>query len=193
MGLAIACITLFVLCGSAALLLGLRGGYVYATIAGLVSLVVAAGAGVSLQNYGRSREEEKVADARMQEAIRRVSMMVAAREAASRVAGGGGGDTSGSYDEALAHVEHELRSLGGMVPSTLEDVEEMLRELADTSAVGVAQERLADMHQRMTERRDRAGAAGDKVNVTMEADSYTALAMPTIRPVEISGVAVAFT
>ena len=83
MGSAIACVTLFLVCGGLALFLALHSASVYATMAVLAALLLLAGAGLSLQHYRRLREEEKVADAQMQDAISRVGMMVAAREAVS--------------------------------------------------------------------------------------------------------------
>ncbi len=169
MGSAIACVTLFLLCGSAALLLALHSASVYATVAGLASLLLVAGAGVSVQNYRRAREEEKAADAQMQDAISRVGMMVAAREAASRVAGGtanGMGEHGGSgrsYSKVLEQVEHEISSLGGTVPHTLDEAEELLQRMPEAS------ESLAEMQQRMTESREGVLAARNQVNVTLEA------------------------
>ena len=167
MGLAIACIVLFLLCGSAALILALHQAYVYSTIAGMASLLLAAGAGLSLQNCGKAREEEKLADRQMQDAISRVGMMVAAREAASRVAGGDMLGGVKSYHDALAQVEHELRSLGSAIPRSIEEAQYLSQHLPDRAEqLG---ESVADIQQRMADSRNNALAARNQINVTMEA------------------------
>ena len=153
MGLVIACIVLFLLSGGAAALEAFHQIYV-ATGAGMLAILLAAGAGLSLQNYNKAREEEKVADRQMQEAISQVGMMVAAREAAVRM---------GGNHDALAQIEHEIRSLGGTIPQSLEEGQHLLEQTQDQG------ESVADIQQQMTERRDSATAARNQVNVTMEA------------------------
>ncbi len=57
----------------------------------MVALLLAAGAGFSLQTYGKTHKKEQEAGRQMQDAVSRVGMMVAAREAAMRMSGGPGG------------------------------------------------------------------------------------------------------
>src|SRR5258706_40267 len=106
-----------------------------------------------IPNLGRGRRLKA-----WHKAVRRVGMMVAAREAAMRMSGGPGGS-----HEALDQVEHEIRSLGGAVPHSLEEAQNLLQQLSTSN------ESLADIQQQMNESRDKALAARNQVNVTMEA------------------------
>ena len=154
LGIFIACVILLILCGGGALVEALRQSYIYATMAGVAALLLLAGAGLSLQNYRKTREKERQANQQMQEAISRVGMMVAARETAARVGGG---------HDALAEIEHEIRSLGGTVPGSIEEATHLLQEIPDKD------ENLADLQERLTESRNQAMAAHSQVNVAMEA------------------------
>jgi DNA repair exonuclease SbcCD ATPase subunit len=154
LGLFIACITLAVLCGGGALVEAFRQAYIFATIAGMAALVLGAIGGVNMQSYGKTREEERVLDQRLQESNNRVGMMVAAREAALRL---------GGRSEELAAVEHELRSLGGVVPRSVEEAQQMAQQMP------AQDDSIADAQQRLTEGRNAANAARSQVNVTMEA------------------------
>ena len=158
LGIFIACIVLLLLCGGAALVEALHTSYIFATIAGMVALLLAASAGFSLQTYGKTHKKEQEADRQMQDAVSRVGMMVAAREAAMRMSGGPGGS-----HEALEQVEHEIRSLGGAAPHSLEEAQNLLQQLSTSD------ESLADIQQQMNESRNKALAARNQVNVTMEA------------------------
>ncbi|HEV2583272.1 MAG TPA: AAA family ATPase [Ktedonobacteraceae bacterium] len=154
LGIFIACITLAVLSGGGALVEALRQGYAFATIAGMAALVLGAIGGVNLQTYGKTREEERLLDHQLQEANNQVGMMVAAREAALRL---------GGSQEELAPIEHEIRSLGGSVPGTLEEAQYLLQQAP------AHDESIADEQQRLTETRSAAAAARGQVSVTMEA------------------------
>jgi hypothetical protein len=125
-----------------------------AVVAGLAAIGLAAGAGLSFQNYTRVRQEEQAVDTQVQEAINRVGMMVAAREAAVRM---------GGNQDALAQVEQEIRSLGGAIPRSLEEAQYFLRQLGEQN------ENLGDVQQRMKEKIAEANAARNQINVTMEA------------------------
>ncbi len=153
-GIFIACIVLLILCGSGALIQALHHSYIFATIAGLVALLPLAGAGLSLQNYRKTREKEEQANLQAQEAINRVGMRVAERETAVRMAGN---------HDALAQVEHEIRSLGGTVPRSVEEVAHFLQQIPDQD------ESLADLQQQLTDSRNQSLSARSQVNVTMEA------------------------
>ena len=121
---------------------------------GLVAIMAGALAALNFHNANRARQQANATDMQMQDATNRVSMMVAAREAAIRM----GGDP-----EALQQVEHEIRSLGGTVPQSLEDAQRILDNTPDQG------ESLAELQQRVKEKRDEANAARNQVNVTMEA------------------------
>ncbi len=153
-GVFIACVVLLILCGSGALIQVLHHSYIFAAIAGLAALLLIAGAWLSLKNYGKTREKEEQANRQAQEAINRVGTMVAARETAVRMAGN---------HDALAQVEHEIRSLGGAVPRSTEEVEYLLRQ------VPYQDESLADLQQQLTDSRNQTLPVQDKVNVAMEA------------------------
>lgn len=153
-GLFIACIVLFILCGSGALMLILRHSYLLAAIAGVAALLLIAGAWLSLRNYRKTREKEEQANRQTQEAINRVGTMVAARENAVRMAGN---------QDALAQIEQELRSLGGAVPRSAEEVEYLLRQVPNQD------ESPADLQQQLTESKNQALPLQNKVNAIMEA------------------------
>ncbi len=153
LGLAIVCIALVVLGGGGALVEVLRHSYVFASIAGMAALVLAAVAAVNLQTSGKTRQQERALAQQLQDANNRVSMMVAAREAAVRV--------SGRQDES-EKIEHEIRSLGGTVPRSIEEAQQLIQQMP------APDESLADIQQKVTERRDAALAARSQVNVTME-------------------------
>ena len=89
-----------------------------------------------------------------QEGVNSVSMMVAARQAAVRM---------GGNHEALAMIEREITSLGGSVPSAVEEAQHILSMQPET------EESIAELQQRLNESRDEAQAARNQVNVTMEA------------------------
>ncbi|MBV9230889.1 MAG: AAA family ATPase, partial [Chloroflexi bacterium] len=153
MGIVAVCVVLFLLCLLAAFV-EFQHIIWLAVAAGLAAIGLAAGAGVSFQNYSKVRKEEQAVDTQMREAINRVGMMVAAREAAVRM---------GGNQDALAHVEQEIRSLGGSVPRSIEEAQYFLRQTSEQS------ENLGDIQQRMKEKMDDANAARNQVNVTMEA------------------------
>jgi len=154
LGLFIACVVLLILCGGAALIEVLRQSYVFATIAGVAALLLLAGAGFTLQKYSNTREKEQEANRQMQDSISRFGMMVAARETAARM--------NGSHDD-LAQIEHEIRSLGGVVPSSVEEAAYLLQQMQ------VQEESRADLQQQLDEARNQVAAARNQVNVTMQA------------------------
>lgn len=154
LGIFIVCAVIAVICGCIALFVAFHQAYTVATIAGMSAIVLGAIGGVNLQSYGKTREKERGANQRMQEAINRVGMMVAARETAMRM---------GGSQEALAKVEHEIQSLGGNIPLTMDEAQSVLQQTPE------AEESLADIQQRMTESRNEALAARGQLNVTMEA------------------------
>ena len=154
MGILIACALLTLASGGSAVFEALNHSYVIATVLGMIALLAVAGVGWSLQNHSKARENEQMADQRMQQATNQVSMMVAAREAAARMAG---------KQEALMQIEHEIRSLGGTVPQSIDEVRHLLERMPDQD------ESLADIQQQMTKLRTDALSARNQVNVTMEA------------------------
>ena len=146
--------------GTLGLILGVTALFVagqqaiFASVLGLLALGALAGTGYSVQKYKRARSEEQVANQGMQEAISQVGIAVAARETALRA--------SGNRDR-LALVEHELRSLGGTVPQSRDEAQQLIEQVNATG------ESLTDMQQRVTERRKVAQASRNQVQVVMEA------------------------
>ncbi len=154
LGIFIACIVLLILCSSGAIVQALHRSFFFATIAGIAALLLLAGAGLSIQNYMRTREKEQHADRQMQEAIGRVGMMVATRETAMRMAGG---------PDTLVRVEQEIRSLGGTVPRSAKEATILLQQIPGHD------QSLADLQQQLTDSRNQALTVQSQVDVTMEA------------------------
>ena len=130
---------------------------ILASVLGLLVLALFGGAAYSLYNYNKVHNEEQIANKQMQDAINQVGIMVTARETAIR--------TSGNRD-ALAKVEHEIRSLGGTVPRSHEEAkgaEHLQRQLQNKG------ENIADIQQRLTEKRHAVKALQEKVDIAMEA------------------------
>lgn len=121
---------------------------------GLLVLLLLAGAGFSIYKYNKVHNEEQIANRHMQDAISQVGMMVAARETALR--------TSGKRD-ALTQVEHEIRSLGGSVPRSHEEAQQLLQQIQDKG------ESLDSIQQHLTEKQNAALTLHDQVNVTKDA------------------------
>ncbi len=132
----------------------LHNSSIVAAIAGIIALALLGVSGANLQSYNKTRQKEREIDRQLQEAINRVGMMVAARETAMRMNGN---------PQAVAQVEHEIRSLGSNVPRSIEEAQFILQQLPDQG------ESLTDVQQQMTESREQAVAAREQLNVTMEA------------------------
>jgi len=154
LGIFIVCVALLLLCGGAALVEVVRHSYVFAIAAGVSALLLLAGAGFSLQSYSNTREKEQAANRQMEDAISRVGMMVAARETAARM--------GGNHDD-LAQIEQEIRSLGGVVPRSIEEAAYLLQQIP------AQEESLADLQQQFNDARDQVTAARKQVDVAMEA------------------------
>jgi len=154
MGFIFACGALTLLFGSLAGIEALHQAYILASIMGMITLAAVAGVGLGVQNYIKARDHEEMADQRMQQTISQVGMMVAAREAAGRM---------GGKQNALVQVEHEIRSLGGTVPRSVEEAQVLSERIPDQG------ESLADIQQQMTKLRTDALTARNQVNVTIEA------------------------
>ena len=155
MGFVIACIVLCVLCVGGAIIEFVTGAPVIGAIFGIAALLLGAAAGLSFQNYTKARAEEQVVNRQVQEAGSRVSMMVAARETASRM---------GGNRELLEQVERELRDLTGTIPSSPEEARTLIQQTRGQEA-----ESIANLQDQIKEKRDEANAARNQVNVTMEA------------------------
>ncbi len=155
MGLVIACTVLCLLCAGGAIVEFTAGAPIIGAILGILALVLAAGAGLSFQNYTKARAEEEIIDRQVQEAISRVRMMVAARETAIRM---------GGNHEALDQVERELRDLTGTVPHSIEEAQALLQQTQQQQ-----DESIANLQDQIKEKRDEANVARNQVNVTMEA------------------------
>ena len=127
----------------------------FLSIIAVLALFALIGVGiVNFLNYRKVHEEEKSVHKLEQEAISRVGMMVAAREAAMR--------SAGNLD-SLMQIENEIRTLGGSVPRSLEEAQQFLDQ---TKSLG---DSIGDLQQRMKKKLDDANAARNQVNVTMEA------------------------
>ncbi|GAC1360782.1 MAG: hypothetical protein NVSMB44_13080 [Ktedonobacteraceae bacterium] len=127
--------------------------FAVAVVAFLIIFVLIGVGVVNFLNYRKAREQENSIKNQEQDAISRVGMMVAAREAAMRM--GGSVDT-------IVQVENEIRSLGGTILQTTEDAQQFLERTKDLGELG-------DVQQRMKEKIDEANAARNQVNVTLEA------------------------
>ena len=139
--------------GVGALLLATQQTIV-ASILGLLAIGSLFGISYWVQNYNRARKEEQIANQRMQEAITQVGMMVAARETALRM--------SANLD-ALAQTEQELRSLGGPIPQSRDEAQQLIQQLVDNGESSTA------IQQRETERHKTAQALLNQTNTVMEA------------------------
>ncbi len=148
-----ACAVAGAIMGVIALVVAPHQEYVAAAM-GILALLLLAGAGWGYQNYGKARKEAEAANLRMQEATNQVGMMVAAREAAIRL---------GGNHDAVERIEHEIRSLGGTVPRSLDEAQKLIGQAQDNG------ESLTDIQQQLKQRRDDVAAARNQVNVTMEA------------------------
>ena len=146
-------VALALLCGVVALV-ELSHSSIIAAIAGIVALVLLGVSGVNLQSYNKTRRKEGEVNRQLQEAINHVGMMVAARETVMRL---------NSNPQAIAQIEHEIRSLGSTVPRSIEEAQFILQQLPERG------ESLNDAQQHMTERREQAVAAREQLNVTMKA------------------------
>ncbi len=127
--------------------------FTLAVIAFLAVFVLIGVGIVNFLNYRKARAQENAIKSQEQDAISRVGMMVAAREAAMRM---------GGNSDAIVQVENEIRSLGGAIPQSAEDAQQSLERMKDQGDLG-------DVQQRMKEKIDEANAARNQVNVTMEA------------------------
>lgn len=105
------------------------------------------------QTYSKAHAQERMIKQQEQEALSRVGLMVAAREAAMRMAGN---------EEAIHQIESEIRALGGTSPQSLEDAQAFLDRTYDQGDVD-------DARQNMQSKLDEAHVVHNKVNVAMEA------------------------
>lgn len=127
---------------------------IVAGVAGFAAVLLIVGAVLSFQSFNKASQELKEADRLVQDAISKVGMMVAARETAMRM---------GGSVEGRQKIEHEIRSLGGTIPRSLDEAQAFLQQTRDNG------ESLAEMQQQAKVKRDEASAARNQVNVTMEA------------------------
>lgn len=149
-----ACVVLLVIATGTAVFELTQHGSTIAAVAGVAALLLLGAASLCYKSYTRAREDATLADSQIQEALSRVRMMAAAREAAARM---------GGTQEDLGRVEHEIRSLGGSVPRSLDEAQYILHQMQNQG------ESIAEAQQQINEVRDEANAARNQVNVTMEA------------------------
>jgi DNA repair exonuclease SbcCD ATPase subunit len=120
----------------------------------VVTIGLAALAGRQAGQWYKAQRAHEEAHQLTQEGINRVSMMVAARQAAVRM---------GGNHEALAQIEREITALGGSIPASVEEAQHILEQHPGS------EESIAELQQRLNKSRDEAQAARNRVNVTMEA------------------------
>ena len=162
LGFTFACAVLFLLCGGGAIAEFSKhstGTSIIGAILGLLALLLAAGAAFSYYNYSKARRDEQEVEVLTQDATSKVGMMVAAREAAAR---------AGGNQEALAQVERELRALTGTLPASIEDAQTLLQQVSASSDT-LQDTSIANLQERVKQKRDEANAARNQVNVTREA------------------------
>jgi DNA repair exonuclease SbcCD ATPase subunit len=124
-------------------------------VIGILVAIASAGLGVrSVIQWQKSHAVYEESRHITQDGVNRVSMMVAARQAAVRM---------GGSHEALAQIEREITSLGGSIPRSVEEAQRILEHQPE------AEESIAELQQRLNESRDEAQAARNQVNMTMEA------------------------
>jgi DNA repair exonuclease SbcCD ATPase subunit len=123
-------------------------------ILGILALVTFAGAGLSMENHVTIHKEEEIADQRIKNAANETSALLEARDTAWHML---------AEDDSLPRIEHEIRSLGGTIPTTLDEVTSQLQQIEDNG------ESLVDVQQHIAERRRTVEASRSQVNVIMEA------------------------
>jgi DNA repair exonuclease SbcCD ATPase subunit len=125
-----------------------------AIILGLVAIAAVAVAALSWLQYTKVRAEKTIAEQQVQDAINKVSSAVATREASARML---------TNNESLIQLEHEIRKLGGNVPRSLEEAQQLLQQMPKED------ENISNVQLQMKEKVDAANAARNQVNVAMEA------------------------
>ncbi len=152
LGIGIVSVLVFLVCVVVAILL-LHTSATLAIVLILVALAGAAGAAWSLLQYRKAYAEKAVAEQQVQGATNHVSTAVASREASARMI---------ASNEAITQVEHEIRQLGGNVPRSLQEAQNILQQMPKED------ESMADVQQQMKEKTDAANAARNRVNAVME-------------------------
>src|SRR5579884_2972824 len=143
-----------VLAGGGALVAAINQSMFFAVIAGFIALGVGIFGWMRYQNYNQTRERAQQAERDANEAVSNVSAMVAARENARRMAE--------QHQDDLTRVENEIRGLGGTVPRSMEEGQYLLQQLnSQDGSIG-------EVHQQMSEARDRANAIRNQVNAAKE-------------------------
>ncbi|HEY4387852.1 MAG TPA: hypothetical protein VGN34_25660, partial [Ktedonobacteraceae bacterium] len=146
------CGTFFVVCAIFLLVEWSTG--LIAIVAGIAALLLLVFGWISYLSFCKARKEELAVSAQIQDAVNKLGMMVAARETAKRM---------GGSEDSLAQVEREIQQLGGSLPRSIEDAQNVLRQTPDQG------ESLTDLQQQAKEKRDELNSSRSQVNVTMEA------------------------
>src|SRR5207248_2518613 len=107
------------------------GGQVILSLLAVISLAAAVW---SWFKYIGAHQGAQQAHQHMQEAISQVGKVVAAREAATRA--GSYLSPRQGYREALVEVEQEIRVLGGSVPRSLEEAQDLLQSVGAEAESG---------------------------------------------------------
>ncbi|MBV9709504.1 MAG: AAA family ATPase [Ktedonobacteraceae bacterium] len=152
LGILVVSVLVFLVCVVASFLF-LKASLPLAIVLGVVAIVAVVAAGWSWLRYPKEHAEKTLAEQQVQEAINKVSSAVASREAAARMMGN---------NEALSQVEYQIRNLGGNIPRSIEEAQDLMRQMRKES------ESPADVQQQLKEKVDAANAARDQVNAAME-------------------------
>ena len=154
MGILVVCSILLLFSLGIAVAEALQQAIIFAALAAFAFFLLIAGISSSYYNYSKARKEEKDSSKQEQESINLVGTIVASREAVVR---------KGGSHEALARVEHEIRTLGGTVPGSLEDAKRMLQQKSKHS------ENFSSIQQQLKGRREDANTVRNRINATVDA------------------------
>ncbi|GCE48025.1 chromosome segregation ATPase [Thermosporothrix hazakensis] len=123
---------------------------VIASIVAAVSLIAAT---FSFHNFKQARTSEREVEDQILTAMSEYKKMQGAQVAAS----------ANLKPETLERIEREITSLGGSIPRSLEEAQQLLRK------VGEFDESVAEAQQQAMRKREEASLARNQVSVTMEA------------------------
>ena len=153
LGIGAVSILVFLTCIVLALLLFHTNGSL-AIILALVAIAAVAVAALSWLQYTKARAEKAIAEQQVQDATNKVSSAVTTREASMRML---------TNNESLTQAEHEIRKLGGNIPSSLEEAQRLLQQMPRDD------ENISNVQLQLKEKADAANAARNQVNGAVEA------------------------
>ena len=126
---------------------------ILAAVLGALAVIAFIGAFYFYQKHRDMRTQEQLASQQMQEAINQIGLL-AARESTMR---------KESNQEALAKLEQEIRALGVSIPRSREEAQYTIQQVQQTNS-----ENLAAAQQQLTEQRNAARAADERVKAHVE-------------------------